>query len=334
MILRVALSDERDILELYRRWTHCNVDTFHGDWARVPRHLDSTHNHTGCDYLECRRFRMCKSTGQLYLHPHAECRGTYDQCPFATEVRSGDIVCAVTGMVLGPPRSITAESLQANLWAFSSSSSLSSRNSVSRQDVERMTVDSPFFTKKPRQVASFESMAGKVRAGLLALVHNILAECFILHNKSDAPLVENLACAFFFHTRQNISAFRRVTAAFLRVLCTHSPESFPQLPPIRLELFNVRNWRYVVGCEQKSITQTEKRVLDWLQTFRWTGEWLIRPDQIRESERRYTEMLERCVAYESVSADQLMPQLLPSPSVSSSLSSSSLIPHLSATTKR
>ncbi len=340
MALCVTLEDEHDILELYRLWAQCNADTFRGDWSRVPRHFDNDSHHR-CEYFERRRFRICKLTGQVFLHPHTQCPRTYDKCPFATETRAGDMVCAVTGIVLGPPHTVSAESLSSSLWM----SSMSQQQRISRQDVERMNVDSPFYTKRARRVASFETVAGRVRAGLLALAHNLLAECFVLHNKEDSPLLENLACAFFFHTNQNITSFRRVTVAFLRIMCTHSPDSFPQLPSIRLYLFNVRNWRYVVGCEQKSITQTEKRVLEWLRTFRWTGEWLIRPDQIREPEHRYTEMLERCVRYESVSSDALMSQLsssqLASPSSSSlasssamSVSASALTPYLSTTTIR
>lgn len=319
MILRVTLEDEYDVLELYRLWS---MDEFRGDWNRVPRHTDAAETHHRCEYFERRRFRLCKLTGQLFLHPHANCPRTYDECPFATETRTGDIVCAVTGSVLGPSRTITAESLSQSLWART-------QQNVSRQDVDRMNVDSPFYTKKARRVASFESVAGKVRTGLLALVHNILAECFVLHNKEDSSLIENLACAFFFHTKQNINAFRRVTVAFLRIICTHSADSFPQLPRIRLDTFNVRNWPNVVGCEQKSITQTEKRVLEWLQTFQWTGEWLIHPGQIREPEHRYVELLEQHVPYESVSSNALLSQL---PS-SANVSASSLTPYLSTMRK-
>lgn len=345
MTLCITLEDEHDILELYRLWAQHNTDAFRGDWTRVPRHFDLADSHHRCEYFERRRFRICKLTGQVFLHPHTQCPRTYDKCPFATETRAGDVVCAVTGIVLGPPRTVTAESLSSSLWM---SSMTQQQQRVSRQDVERMNVDSPFYTKRARRVASFETVAGRVRMGLLALVHNLLAECFVLHNKEDSSLIENLACAFFFHTKQNITAFRRVTVAFLRIMCTHSPDSFPQLPRIRLDLFNVRNWRYVVGCEQKSITQTEKRVLEWLRTFQWTGEWLIRPDQIREPEHRYTEMLERCVRYESVSSDALLPHLSSSSSPSSSspqsssssssssmsVSASSLMGYLSATTTR
>lgn len=345
MSRHISLEDEHDVLELYRLWTLYTVDTFRGDWTRVPRHIDSADSHHRCDYFERRRFRICKLTGQLFLHPHAQCPQTYDACPFATETRAGDIVCAVTGAVLGPPRTVSAESLSLSLWP-------TSQQTISRQDVDRINVDSPFYTKKPRRMASFDAVAGRVRTGLLALVHNLLAECFVLHDKNDSSLIENLACAFFFHTKQSIAAFRRVTVAFLRVVSTHSHDSFPQLPRVRLYTFNVRNWPNVVGCEQKSITQTEKRVLEWLQTFQWTGEWLIRPDQIREPEHRYTELLDQCIVYESVSSDALLSQLsssqlsssqlsssqLSSSQLSSSLSlprsvsSSSLVPHLSATT--
>jgi len=320
MTLRVTLDDEHDILELYRLWVQCNADAFRGDWARVPRHLETTDSHQRCDYLERRRFRICKLTGLLYLHPHAQCPGTCDRCPYATETRFGETVCAITGTVL--------------VSSFSPGEQ-EHRHTISRQDVERINVDSPFYSKKVRRVASFETVAGPVRSQLLTLVHNLIADCFVLHRKEDAPLIENLACAFFFHTKQNIAAFRRVTVAFLRILCTHPPSSFPQLPAVRLDLFNVRNWRNVVGCEQKSITQTEKRVLRWLRTFRWNGEWLIRPDQIRETGIRYMDTLQRCLDYESVSAAQLAvnispvstTNLNPNPNASS-VSASSLVHNL------
>ena len=330
MSLYMTLEDEHDVLELYRLWTLHAADTFRGDWNRVPRHFDSTESHQRCEYFERRRFRICKLTGQLFWHPHTQCPQTYDECPFAIETRTGDMVCAVTGIVLGPVRAVSAESLSRNLWTIQQQ-----QQRISRQDVDRINVDSPFYTKKQRRMASFDAVAGKIRTGLLALVHNLLAECFVLHNKEDSALIENLACAFFFHTKQNINAFQRVTAAFLRVMCTHSSDSFPQLPRIRLDTFNLRNWRFVLGCEQKSITQTEKHVLDWLRTFQWTGEWLIRPDQIREPEHRYIEFLEQHVPYESVSSDALLSQLpSSSSSLSSNVSASTLSPYLSTTTTK
>lgn len=313
----ITLDDEHAILELYQSWAHFNADTFRGDWTRVPRHLDLFDSHQRCDYFERRRFRICKLTGILYLHPHSQCTGVCGQCPYITETRFGEMVCSVTGTILRDAS-----------FSASASTGFNLTNKPTRQDVERINVDSPFYNKKKmRQVASFETMAGPIRTRLLALAHNLIAECFVLHRIEDAPLIESLACAFFFHTEQNIAAFRRVTAAFLRIVSTHPPDSFPQLPAVKLETFNVRNWPSVVGCEQNSITQTEKRVLQWLRTFQWTGEWLIRPEQIRETGHRYMDTLQQCLPYESITADQLMTNLDSTPSPSSTPVSVSSLMH-------
>lgn len=290
--LDLTLQDERDVLELYRAWTRCNGVEFRGNWNQVPRHCSlSDYTHRTCDFLERRRFCICKLTGHLYLSPHSDCQGV--NCPFATETRYGETVCSITGRVVVPGLQ-TAHVLASNM------------NPVSRQDVERMNVDSAFSpsnrSKRVKQVAPFEVVAGRVQSYMLALANNLICDCVMLKRKEDAPLLEQLVCAFFFHTQQSIKSFRRVTAAFLTVLSTHDRNSFPQLPNIEVYLYNMRNWRNVIGCEHKTITQTQKKVLNWLRNFEWAGQWIIRPNLIRDSSDRYIETLHRFLEFESYSA--------------------------------